>query len=131
MPLDGPLGRRENLDPGQDAPVEPIEGEGDNLYGPSLLQWQGRNLLVYQDGTAWRGGNLKCVELDPELHAVGAGGTRHVLIDPPAGPPMKDRYRGAEFYAEGEKLYLYSSGSKDPRILVYATARIGTERPQR
>jgi hypothetical protein len=37
-------------------------------------------------------------------------------------PPLKNRYRGAEFYLEGDTLYLYSSASKDPRIVVYAVA---------
>ena len=41
---------------------------------------------------------------------------------PPPDPPLKDRYRGAEFYLHGETLYMYSSASSDPRIIVYATA---------
>jgi hypothetical protein len=43
-------------------------------------------------------------------------------MDPPAAPPLKDRYRGSEFYIENDTLYLYSSGSWNPRILVYAIA---------
>ena len=104
--------------------VEPVEGDNDNLYGPSLLQWKGRNLVVYQDMTSWRGGNLKCVKVDRELNVVGIGGTRYVLIDPPSAPPLNDRLRGAEFYREGDTLFLYSSASKDPRLIVYATAKV-------
>lgn len=102
--------------------VEPIEGELNDCYGPALLRWKGRNYVTYQDHTAWRGGNLKYVEVDQELNAVGAGGTRGVLLDPPAQPPLNDRYRGAEFYFASGKLYLYSSASKNPRLLVYAVA---------
>jgi hypothetical protein len=102
--------------------VEPVEGENNDCYGPSLLQWKNRNFIVYQDHTAPRGGNLKCVEVDRELNPVGNQGERLVLIDPSSEPPLKDRCRGAEFYLENEILYLYSSGSWDPRILVYAKA---------
>ena len=101
--------------------VEPVAGENDNLYGPSFLQWKGRNFVVYQDQTAWRGGNIKYVEVDPGFIPIGRTGERFVLLDPPSDPPLKDRYRGSEFYLENGRLYLYSSGSKDPRIIVYAT----------
>ena len=104
--------------------VEPVDGENNNVYGPALLRWKGRNFVTYQDMTSWRGGNFKYVELDQELNPVGNGGTRHVLIDPPPGSPLDDRYRGAEFYLEGDTLYLYSSASKDPRIIVWATAKV-------
>ena len=105
--------------------VEPIEGEKNDLYGPAFFQWEGRNYIVYQDHTAWRGGNLKYVEIDRELNPVGDRGKRYILIDPPSEPPLKDRYRGAEFYIEGDTIYLYSSASSKPRLLVYATANIG------
>lgn len=104
--------------------VEPVEGDNDNLYGPSLLQWKGRNYVVYQDMTSWRGGNLKYVEIDRELNSVGAGGQRFVLVDPPSEPPLNDRLRGAEFYLEDNTLYLYSSASKDPRLIVCAKAKV-------
>jgi hypothetical protein len=104
--------------------VEPVEGEQNDAYGPALLRWKNRNFVVYQDHTSWRGGNVKYVELDRELNPVGAGGKRHVLIDPPAEPPLNDRYRGGEFYFENGKLYFYSSASKDPRLIVFATAEI-------
>lgn len=104
--------------------VEPVEGEMNDCYGPALLQYEGKNYLTYQDHTTWRGGNLKYVALDKELNPVGKNGTRHVLMDPPAAPPLKDRYRGTEFIQVGNTLYLYSSGSKSPRLLVYATAKI-------
>jgi len=107
--------------------VEPIEGEVNNLYGPALLHWEGRNYVTYQDMTTWRGGNLKCVELDKSLTPVGAGGERLVLCDPPAEPPLNDRYRGAEFYYEDGALYMYSSASKDPRLIVYAKAALKSE----
>jgi len=102
--------------------VEPIAGEKNDIYGPSLLRWRDRNYIVYQDHTAWRGGNIKYAEVDSQLNPVGGKGKRHVLIDPPPEPPLKDRYRGGEFYLENNTLYLYSSASKDPRIIVYATA---------
>lgn len=102
--------------------VEPIEGEMNDCYGPSLFRWKGRNYVVYQDHTAWRGGNIKYVELDEELNPVGSGGQRYVLLDPPDEPPLNNRYRGAEFYFENGKIYLYSSASKNPRLIVYATA---------
>jgi|GEM_PF-853304 hypothetical protein len=102
--------------------VEPIEGEMNDCYGPSLFRWKGKNYVVYQDHTSWRGGNLKYVEVDQELNPVGAGGKRYVLMDPPDEPPLNNRIRGAEFYFENGKIYLYSSASKDPRLIVYATA---------
>jgi len=102
--------------------VEPVAGENNDIYGPSLLQWENRNFIVYQDHTNWRGGNIKYVEVDRELHPVRNKGERFILIDPPPNPPIKDRYRGAEFYLENETLYMYSSASYKPRIIVYATA---------
>jgi len=110
--------------------VEPIEGENNDIYGPSLVIWQNRNFVVYQDHTTWRGGNVKYVELDRELHPVGNKGQRYVLLDPPSEPPLKDRYRGGEFYLGNGKLYLYSSASRNPRIIVYATAVIGDAQPE-
>jgi len=109
--------------------VEPVEGEMNDCYGPSLLQWRGRNYVVYQDHTSWRGGNIKYVEVDAELSPVGAGGKRRVLLDPPDEPPVNNRYRGGEFYVEDGKLYLYTSASKNPRLLVYLTAEIDKRRP--
>ncbi len=78
--------------------------------------------LVYQDHTAWGGGNIKYVEVDSELNPVGPKGERFVLLDPSPDPPLEDRYRGGEFYLEGETLFLYSSASSNPRIIVYANA---------
>lgn len=104
--------------------VEPIKGEMNDCYGPSLFRWQGKNYVVYQDHTTWRGGNIKYVEVDQELSSVGAGGKRYVLLDPPDEPPLNNRYRGAEFYFENGKIYLYSSASKNPRLIVYATAEV-------
>lgn len=102
--------------------VEPIAGEMNDCYGPAFLRWQGKNYVVYQDHTTWRGGNIKYVEVDQEFNPVGDQGKRFVLMDPPAEPPLNDRYRGAEFYREGDTLYLYSSASRGPRLIVYATA---------
>jgi hypothetical protein len=102
--------------------VEPVAGENNDIYDPSLLQWENRNFIVYQDHTSWRGGNVKYVEVDRELHPVGNKGERFILMDPPPNPPIKDRYRGGEFYLENETLYMYSSASYKPRIIVYATA---------
>jgi len=102
--------------------VEPVEGENHDAYGPALLQWEGRNFIVYQDHTAWRGGNIKCVEVDRELKPVGNRGERFVLMDPPA--TLNERYRGGEFYRENNTLYLISGASKSPRVLGYATAEI-------
>lgn len=108
--------------------VEPVEGEMNDCYGPAMVRWQGRNFITYQDHTTWRGGNLKYVEVDRELNPVGAGGERHVLVDPPSEPPLNDRLRGAEFYREGDTVYLYSSASRNPRLLVYATAKVTQDR---
>ena len=57
-----------------------------------------------------------------ELHPVGNKGERFILMDPPPDPPLNDRFRGAEFYLENDTLYMYSSASANPRIIVYATA---------
>jgi len=103
--------------------VEPVKGENNDVYGPSLLQWKNRNFIVYQDHTSWRGGNIKYVEVDSELNPVKNKSQRFVLMDPPSGPPLKDRYRGGEFYLDNDTLYLYSSASSKPRIIVYATAK--------
>jgi hypothetical protein len=46
-------------------------------------------------------------------------------MDPPSDPPLKDRYRGGEFYLENDTVYLYSSASRKPRIIIYATATAG------
>ncbi|UCG60188.1 MAG: hypothetical protein JSU70_11815 [Phycisphaerales bacterium] len=102
--------------------AEPVAGENNDIYGPSLLQWENRNFIVYQDHTSWRGGNIKYVEVDGELHPVGNKAERFILMDPPPNPPIKDRYRGGEFYLENETLYMYSSASYKPRIIIYATA---------
>jgi hypothetical protein len=110
--------------------VEPIEGEMNDCYGPAFLRWQNRNFIVYQDHTTWRGGNIKYVEVDQEFNPVGDKGKRYVLMDPPPDPPLKDRYRGGEFYLEGDALYLYSSASKDPRVIVYAIAEVKDASPQ-
>ena len=59
---------------------------------------------------------------DSELHPVGNKGERFILMDRPPDPPLKDRYRGGEFYLEDGTLYMYSSASANPRIIVYATA---------
>ena len=107
--------------------VEPVEGEWKDCYGPALLRWNGRNFITYQDHTTWRGGNLKYVEVDQQLNAVGGEGERYILIDPPCEPPFNDRLRGAEFYREGDTLYLYSSASKNPRLIVYAKAKIAED----
>lgn len=103
--------------------VEPVEGENNDIYGPAMLRWQGRNFVVYQDHTGYRGGLVKYVELDSQLHPVGDQGQRYVLIDPVPDSPIDNRYRGGEFYREGDTLYLYSGGGENPRIIVYATAR--------
>ena len=86
--------------------IYPVEGENNDLYGPSLFRWKGRNFVVYQDHTGNRGGLVKYVELDDELNAVGKGGTRHVLIDPDPNCPVDNRYRGCEFYREGNMIYM-------------------------
>lgn len=109
--------------------VEPIAGENNDVYGPSLLQWGNRNFIVYQDHTTWRGGNVKYVELDHDLNPMGSKGKRFLLIDPPPNPPLNDRYRGGEFYLENDTFYLYSSASSKPRIIVYATANAVPPKP--
>ena len=110
--------------------VEPVDRENNDVYGPSLLRWQNRCFVVYQDHTAWRGGNVKYVEVDAGLNPVENRGERFVLLDPSPDPPLKDRYRGGEFYREGDTLFLYSSASRDPRIIVYATANVSRPKEQ-
>ena len=107
--------------------VDPVQGEGNDIYGPSLFQWQGRNFVAYQDHTAYRGGNVKYVELDSQLTPVGNKGRRDVLIDPVPDSPIDNRYRECEFYREGDTLYMISSGSEKPRVIVYATAQVKDE----
>jgi hypothetical protein len=102
--------------------VKPAPGENDTIYGASLLQWDDRAFIVYQDGTAWKGGNIKYVEVDRELNPVGSGGERFVLLDPSPEPPLKNRYRSAEFYRENDMFYMVSGAGSHPRIYVYATA---------
>jgi len=102
--------------------VEPAAGENDTIYCASLLQWDSRNFIVYQDNTGWRGGNIKYVELDRELHPVGNQGERFILMDPP--PSLNERYRSAEFYLENDTFYMYSGASSRPRIYVYSTASV-------
>jgi len=104
--------------------VEPAEGENHGVYGPSLLQWAGRSFIIYQDHTAWRGGNIKYVEVSLDLLPVGNKGERFLLMDPP--PALNDRYRGGEIYREDDTLYMISGASKAPRIFVYATANAVT-----
>ena len=111
--------------------VEPVEGEKNDCYGPAFLRWKGNNYVVYQDHTTWRGGNIKYVQVDQHFTPVGGGGRRYVLLDPPAEPPLNDRYRGGEFYREGDSLYLYSSASRKPRIIVYAKAKVPPARPEK
>lgn len=101
--------------------VEPAAGENGDIYCASLFQWENRNYIVYQDHTAWRGGNIKYVEVDRELHPVGNIAERFVLMDPPAD--LNDRYRSAEFYREGDTFYMVSGAGSGPRAYVYATAR--------
>jgi len=109
--------------------VEPTEGENSNVYGPALFRWANRNFVVYQDGTAWRGGNIKYVEVDRELNPVGGKGERFVLMDPP--PALEERYRGGEFYREGNSIYLITGASRSPRTVVYATAEVGDAAPEK
>ncbi len=111
--------------------VEPIEGENNDIYCASLLRWQDRNFIVYQDHSSWRGGNIKYVELDGELNPAGNKDKRYVLKvqDPAPDSPPSERYRGGEFYLENDTLYLYSGASDKPRIIVYATAPAAMSAP--
>ena len=109
--------------------VEPVAGENYTIYCASLLQQEGRNFILYQDHTGWRGGNIKYVEVDRELNPVGDKGERFVLMDPP--PALDERYRSAEFYLEDGTLYMYSGASSKPRVYVYATAEAEDASPQK
>lgn len=104
--------------------IHPIKGENNDLYGPSLFQWKGRNYVVYQDHTGNRGGLVKYVELDDQLNGVGKEGARYTLIDPDSRSVVDNRYRGCEFHREGDTIYMYAGGGNHPRILVYATAQV-------
>jgi len=108
--------------------IEPSEGDKDAIYGAALFQWQKRNFIVYQDQTAWRGGNVKYVEVDHNLSPIGKEGKRFVLLDPPA--ELNERYRSAEFYREGNTIYMLSGAGSNPRITVYATATLGATPPK-
>ena len=105
--------------------VEPIAGENNDLYGPSFFQWEGKNYVVYQDHTGNRGGLVNYVELDQQLHPVGADGERFTLIGHDPNSPVDNRYRGCEFYREGDTIYMLASGGSHPRVLVWATAKAG------
>ncbi len=109
--------------------VEPIEGENNDLYGPALFRWEEKNYIVYQDHTGNRGGLIKYVELDQQLSPVGAGGERFTLIAPDPDSPVGNRYRGCEFYREGDTIHMYAGGGNSPRILIHATARVGDDKP--
>ncbi|MGC6465868.1 MAG: hypothetical protein ACON5N_09805 [Akkermansiaceae bacterium] len=102
--------------------VEPVEGENLQLYCPAFLRWQGRNYVVYADGTGWRGGNLKYVEVDPHFASVGAGGERRLLLAPPE--ELAHRLRSPEFLLEGDLLHMISGGGRHPRRIVHATAPV-------
>ncbi|QDU75841.1 hypothetical protein Pan97_28830 [Bremerella volcania] len=104
--------------------VEPIDAENNDIYGPSLFQWQGKNYIVYQDHTAYRGGNVKYVEIDSQLRSIGDKGKRHLLVEPVADSPIDNRYRECEVYRNGDTLYLFASGGDEPRCIIYATAQI-------
>lgn len=110
--------------------VAPIEGENNDLYGPSLFQWEGKNYVVYQDHTGNRGGLVKYVELDEQLNPAGKGGERFVLIDPDPKSPVDNRYRGCEFYREGDTIYMYCGAANHPRVLAYTTAKVGDAKPE-
>ena len=104
--------------------LSPTSGEGNDLYGPALVRWKGKNYLSYQDHTAWRGGNLKYVEVDNDLNPPEKTTPRFTLISPETNSPLQGRIRGSEFYFDKNDLYLFSSGSKSPRVLFYAKAKI-------
>ena len=108
--------------------VMPIAGEKNDLYGPSLFRWQGRNYVVYQDHSGNRGGLVKYVELDDQLNPVGTGGQRHVLIEHDPDSPADNRYRGCEFYREDDTIYMYCGVANHPRVIAYATAKVGSDR---
>lgn len=107
--------------------VEPIDSENHDIYCPALMQWEGKNFIVYQDHTGYRGGLVKYVELDSQLNPIGNQGERFVLIDPVPDSPVDNRYRGGEFYRAGDTLYFYTGAGKSPRIIVYATAHLGDD----
>ena len=103
--------------------VKPVSGENNEIFGPSLLKWKNKNLVVYQDNLGGKGGNLKCVIVNDNFDNVGFGGKRHTLLVPPDGPPVDGRFRGAEFYEFSNKLYMFSGASKRfKENIIYATA---------
>ena len=104
--------------------LSPTSGEGNDLYGPALVRWKDKNYLSYQDHTAWRGGNLKYVELDNDLNPPEKTTPRFTLISSETNSTLQGRIRGSEFYFDKNDLYLFSSGSKSPRVLFYAKAKI-------
>ncbi|MCP9927772.1 hypothetical protein [Cyanobium sp. CH-040] len=109
--------------------VESAEGETRNIYDPALLRVGGRAFVVYQDQSAHRGGAIRYVEVDPELHPIGGGGRRFVLLEPDPGQPLQGRFRGTTFHQDGDRIVLLSGAASRPGIIVYATADLTTVAP--
>ncbi|MEO1003029.1 MAG: hypothetical protein AAFX65_07955 [Cyanobacteria bacterium J06638_7] len=102
--------------------VEPAPDETRNIYDPALLQLHGRTFIVYQDQSDHRGGAIRYVEIDPELHPIGSGGERFLLLDPDPAPPISGRFRGSTFHRHGDRIHLITGAASRPGIIVDATA---------
>jgi hypothetical protein len=110
--------------------VSPSSNEQMDIYGPSFMRYEDQNYMIYQDNASVEsggksGGNIKYVAVDDAFTPVGSGGERFLLLDPPASSPVNDRYRGGEFYQEGNTIYLFSGASfKNNEIIILATAEV-------
>lgn len=104
--------------------VCPVEAEGENqdIHSAAFLRWKEKNYIVYSDNYTWRGGRLRYVEVDEELHPVGVEGKRYTLIHPPE--EIQVRLRGQEFFLEGKVIHLISGGGKTPRLSVHSSAEV-------
>tara|TARA_B100000809_G_scaffold54621_1_gene50306 strand:- start:43237 stop:44439 length:1203 start_codon:yes stop_codon:yes gene_type:complete len=110
--------------------VSPSSSEQMDIYGPSFMRYEDQNYVIYQDNASVytggkSGGNVKYVALDDLFTSVGTGGERILLLNPDAGEPVNNRYRGGEFYQEGNTLYMFSGASfKNNEIIIVATADV-------
>jgi len=93
------------------------------IYGPSFLQYDGSNYVVYQDNNSEQsGGIVKYVKLNGDLDPIGEDRKRNTMLIPSSEDPYNNRYRGGEFYQDGDMIYYYTgTGNKYSEVIVYAS----------
>lgn len=91
--------------------LSPIEGENNQIYGPSFLKYGKNYFIVYNDNLSDKsGGNIKYVQVNKNLELIGE---RQIMLDPPSESPFYNRFRGGEFYKEkGVWYYFTGVGNK-------------------